>query len=529
MDTLCCAASKQLEPLDEGSKLDASCAVHWRNHNTKFVRLGSLDIGGGYQPIVHGDCTCNQVLSLRNRVLGNTVKPSSEGVALLRRGLVRLKQGLPVVSPGDIFDLPLRHSGSKGRRYHDAAVDFCNFGSTKFDARVTMFVKSERFNPHAKVNPDPRAVQFRSPRYCVQLAQYLRPCEEVLYQIDSVSDGVCRSRNVAKGMNSVERAETLVYKCRQFQNPVVISLDCTRFDKHVSPPLLGIEHQVYVHMCSDPIFRDLLRLQINNMGRTRSGISYKVRGRRMSGDMNTAIGNVVIMLVMFTTFCHTILKLSRWDCLDDGDDILGIFEEADVQLVLARVEEVFRGFGMVVKVDKVAYELESVEFCQSKLVEFAAGKYKFVRRYQDVMSKGTTGIKNWQSQAYRKRTLAAIGMCELMLGMGVPVLQEYGSALLRIGGCKPDLKYAPDGLRLRYERDYRLLKGVHLRPITQCARESFERAFGLSIVEQLALESRLRSWDLKNIVISDIASEVDLTGWVIDQSTFDSYSQGQYE
>jgi hypothetical protein len=74
-------------------------------------------------------------------------------------------------------------------------------GVNKRDAYVNCFVKPERFDGHAKKDPDPRAIQFRGSKYCVELASYLQPGEHQLYKTRFASKGVPPTRNIAKGLN----------------------------------------------------------------------------------------------------------------------------------------------------------------------------------------------------------------------------------------------------------------------------------------------------------------------------------------
>jgi len=250
---------------------------------------------------------------------------------------------------------------------------------------------------------------------------------------------------------------------------------------------------------------------------TSCGLRYKTRGRRMSGDMNTAVGNCLLMLLMLSAFAKTV-GLKKWDCLDDGDDALLLVEQRDLDLVQATISDVFRSFGMTLKIETVAKTLYEIEFCQSRVIEYLPGKYKFIRDYRNVLSKALCGVRNWQDITYRKRTLTAIGTCELVLGLGVPVLQAYAQAVLRnCPGSAHALAYAPDGLRVRAQRDAKYI-GVpvaHIRPtvVADCARVSFENAFGLSMQEQVRLEQRFDSWEFDPALEAIPVWEVDVFKW----------------
>lgn len=518
-----------LQPLDEGCSIRSIPVPDGDEHKRLLVRVAIPETDGIFQPTIHYDCIHNQIQSIHNRVCGVVERPTPEGLRVVRLAASAIAATLPETQPDDVYDLARRHGGMKGARYRRAADELTTFGLFPGDSTVKMFVKAERFNPLAKINPDPRAIQFRGAKYCVALAQYLRPIEEHLYQFDKASAGVPRTRNVAKGLNSVARAELLVAKGSAFRSPVYITLDASRFDKHVSEALLKVEHSVYRASNPSEEFAELLRLQLRNRCFSTLGVAYRVRGRRMSGDMNTAIGNVVIMLCMMIAFCDLILGLFRWDCLDDGDDIVVILEEEDVARFRAEVTGAFRTFGMEMKMDEPCRSIHEVEFCQSKVIEYQPFRFKFVRDYRSVLSKATSGVRNWGNVGYRVKVIHAIGTCELILGLGVPVLQAYAQALLRnSSGDRDILRHAPDGLKARALRDARLLgiKDVrHLRPaaIHPVARTTFAEAFGCSESLQLELESFFASWtfDVRSLSLHGLEWEVE--SWTSAQSTCELY------
>jgi hypothetical protein len=79
----------------------------------------------------------------------------------------------------------------------------------------------------------------------------------------------------------------------------------------VSNAHLEMERSIYLTANSDPEFKRLLLMQRKNKGFSSLGLVYMVAARRMSGDMNTAIGNVVIMLAMMIGFCRHMLSI-KW-------------------------------------------------------------------------------------------------------------------------------------------------------------------------------------------------------------------------
>lgn len=492
MDGLCCGGLPA-KTLDEG------CAITKRTfrgdrdpHRLRVVKVATFcDMPG--KIVVHCNCGENQLRGLEGRVLGPVPHPTEEGLVELRAAALRMSVLIPKT-----VELPFEHmmegySGAKKALYLAALHVFERAGILKRDARVTAFVKKEKMDAMAKHDPDPRMIQFRDPVFCVAVAAYLRPVEEYLYRISGWSKGVPPSRNVAKGLNSNQRAAVLVEKLKYFSAPAVLSLDASRFDKHVSLELLQIEHSIYLASNPNPFFRQLLSWQLVNKGRTDLGIKYVARGRRMSGDMNTAIGNCIIMLLMIEAFCRA-EDVRKWDCLDDGDDVLLIVESAETSRLVPRVVPHFTRYGMTMKVESVETDLHTMEFCQSRLVEVDYGYYKFVRNPFAVIQKSTIGCRHWENPKYVLSVLCGTGTGELIINLGVPVLQSFALMLIRITGGSYDLSRARDGLRRRAIKDLKLL-GMELvelapRPVQPCARITFEKAWGVSVSQQLFLEQQ---------------------------------------
>lgn len=516
--------------LDLGCKLLRFPATDSDRHKRTLIRVAHLAHLGCHQPTVHYDCAENQLRSLVGRVAGVVPHPTSDGLKLLRRAALTLQGSIPPTTANELYEMPLRYSGSKRQRYAEACDKFVMTGITKKDATIKMFVKPERFNPEVKRNPDPRAIQFRNAKYCVALAQFLHPIEHYAYEISCASNKVPPSRNVAKGLNSCTRARLLAEKSENFRRPMYLGLDAARFDKHVSLEMLQIEHSVYLRSNPDPFFRLLLSWQLNNKCFSNLGLVYKVRGRRMSGDMNTAVGNCICMLIMLIAIFSLSLGI-KWDCLDDGDDVVVIIEEEDYPRVMSVLVDLFLSFGMEIKIESVCTDIHEVVFCQSSIVEYQTGKLKFVRDWRKVISNALCGVRHWTSDTYRKRVMHAIGTCELVLNLGVPILQEFALAILRnISNSKPvDLSLAPEGLQRRTYRDLKALgvdpNHIVAQPITPRGRLTFATAFGVSPEDQLRIEHRLSQWTFEAHGYTLYPSEVISETWEYVPTMTEVYGQ----
>jgi len=430
--------------------------------------------------------------------MGRVPVPTPEGMRRMRVGIDIMSRYLPRTSQEPLGEFAMKYGGNKRARYLRALDHVLNCGITKQDSGVTMFVKMEKLNP-TKSNPDPRAIQFRDPKYCVMLASYLKPMEHLIYSLKPKHPYMSGTRVIGKGLNQVERALLLRKKMSFFQAPVVLSLDMSRFDQHVDIEQLKLEHLFYLRSNNDPQFAELLRWQLKNHVTTKLGYKYVTRGKRMSGDMNTALGNCVIVVAMVIGFMDP--RRIKFDILDDGDDCLLIVESQDHQAVLRDIPDWFLQYGHEAKIENVATEIERVSWCQSNPVRTKHG-LKFVRWPFKVMSCCLVGTRWFRAPPkVRREYVAGLAECEYVLNLGVPILQAYANALRRnsSGAEKRFDKESGEWFRyLRESRLYRRLENAgYDEEITQEARESFHLAFDVSPTEQIAIEEKLSRWNFR--------------------------------
>jgi hypothetical protein len=427
--------------------------------------------------------------------MGTVPKTTSIGVGWLQTGLKVLLRSLPRSSPQGLEDFCYAYSGSKREMYLKACEDYRR-GFLPKHANVTMFVKVERVYPSAsKIDPDPRAIQFRHPVYCAAVAQFLKPIEHNLYQACLYHRLTSNSRVVGKGLNQRQRAKLLLEKFQSLDNSVAVSLDCSRFDKHVSVEQLKCEHKLYESLCPSKQFKQLLKYQLRNKCYTRSGFRYITKGRRMSGDMNTALGNCVIMIMMLVGYC--IRYDLRFEILDDGDDAILFVQRPKLSQVVETIGQHFLEYGHEVKIESVATSMEEVDWCQSRPIQYKPGKWKMVRNPMKVIN--SCLCSNKFSEHNSGIMVNAIGLCELVLNQHVPVLQSYAAALIRNTRDvkSPNFTKCSNLYRAKLERrDFLGRYNSKIHPINDIARDSFHRAFGISISSQIAFEQLMETWKI---------------------------------
>jgi len=492
-----CCYPKKLEATDAGCS-GPKPPLHWSHETKRQLTRIVPPISELYHPIVHANCVCNEVVAVTNRVLGEVPKPSAEGLRSLRTAARIILRKLHPVSPWTAEQVLTHFKGRRRARYQNAWDSLRDEPLTIRDGLIKAFIKPEKMNVGAKINPDPRVIQARNARYNILLAQYLKPMEEQLYNIKG---GWSRTRLIAKGLNQADRARLFLRKWAGFSQPVCYSLDASRWDKHCDVELIRLEHSVYERLCPDHYLTQLLRMQIHNRCVTSGGVRYKTLGKRMSGDMNTALGNCLLMIICLESACHT-LGLRKYDILDDGDDCLVIVERGE-EAKLAGIIHQFLAYGHELKLENRATDLHAVQFCQSKIVLRQGLAPTFVRDWVKVLSGACVGTRYWHEPTLRRPMLRAVGDCEMALNQGVPIIQAFASRLRALGSSTKRLKLeAEEGivqraakeLHVGVERALAVAADLKEAPIGYEARETFWRAFGVDPLRQLEIEKAIGEW-----------------------------------
>jgi hypothetical protein len=400
-----------------------------------------------------------------------------------RHSLVSILGIASPVSPEQFAEM---YTGRKRTIYDQAVVDFTTHGVRRRDAYSDSFVKCEK----VPSNKAPRCIQPRRPVYNVGVGRYLKPVE---HQIYSAIQKVFKSETpvVVKGFNAVQTADILLKKFNSFEKTVCLGLDASRFDQHVSQQMLKWEHSIYNSMFQSPELRKLLRWQIDNVGFGRCDdgwLEYKVKGKRFSGDMNTALGNCLIMCAMVHSYAEE--RGVKIELANNGDDCVVFMEAEHLNQFSRGLDGWFEEVGFVMTKELPVYDIHEVEFCQCKPVYGYHGLV-MCRSFEKAREKDSICLFDISSPSAARKWMGAIGECGLALASGVPVFQEMYHAFVAHGipskltksvGWQCGMTMMSKGLHARYE------------DVTDDSRYSFYIAFGVTPDEQVALEEYYRNW-----------------------------------
>lgn len=409
----------------------------------------------------------------------------------------QLSHFLPRIAPLSRLAFVETFRGPKRKLYEDAFQDLLRRGFTEKDAWIKVFVKYEKTDFTRKTDPVPRVISPRSTRYNIEVGRFLRPLEERVFGSIARLWG---SPTVMKGMNSARTGRVMHSKWSKFRNPVAVGADASRFDQHVSEEALRLEHSVYLKCYPRRLhqrrLRWLLGMQLRNtcVGYTANGrVKYKTKGGRMSGDMNTSLGNCLLMCLMFHAYARSIGV--QVELANNGDDCVLFMERRDLTRFSAGLDGWFRAMGFNMVLEEPCVLFEQIEFCQTHPVWVGPGAsdYIMVRHPKWAIAKDTMCVHGWQTQALYEGWLHAVGTGGMALCGGVPVFQDFYLTYLKHGNYH---KSATDSQSWGVRQLSKGMSRVYSEVLPR-TRASFYWAFGVTPAEQLVLEDFYRGVTLE--------------------------------
>jgi len=406
------------------------------------------------------------------------------------------------------------YTGSKRKLYEEAEEKFYRDGVTKDDAKLHSFVKFEKQD----LSKAPRVINPRSTVYNLRLGRFLKFNEKRYYA--AMAEVFGQEHVVIKGMDSNAVATQLHTLWGAKNDPIAVGGDASKFDMHVSRAALFYEHLFYIRPYYDSIkeavsayerviaedrysprgYSDreelcwLLAQQLDNHGQAwfeDGKLSFKMEGTRASGDLNTSLGNCLLMC----SLTHSWSRRAGVEVglANNGDDCQYFLDRNDESTFRNGMCDWFatKGFRMVL--EDTAEEFERVEFCQSQPVLTFNG-WNMVRNPKTLITKASMCLTPCANIKALQRWMMAVGVCEGSLARGVPVVQQFAAALRANGSqcTKRQIDLAYHGSARAFHADLR----AEIEPVTDVARLSFHTAFGITPEEQVALEEHYSQWRL---------------------------------
>jgi len=328
-----------------------------------------------------------------------------------------------------LYEVRDAYRGAKWRNYDRAIKSLMGKSLNKADGHVQAFTKFEKqclLKACRIINP-------RSTRYNITLGKYLKLNEKLYYKGINERWGAHTDHTVIKGLNVVEAARVMRSKWDRFKNPVAVGLDAKKFDMHVSVEALKYEHSFYNEVFNSDELETLLSWQLDNKGTAYCSdgrVKFRMQGTRCSGDLNTSLGNCLIMCSLIWAYCRE--RGIDAELANNGDDCVVIMERDDLDQFMHKLPETFLSYGFRMEVEKPVYEFEQIEFCQSNPM-YDGVTWKMVRNVLACMKKDAICLQPITNSKALKKWLGAVGECGLALNAGIPVLRNMYKAMLRVG------------------------------------------------------------------------------------------------
>jgi len=212
----------------------------------------------------------------------------------------------------------------------------------------------------------------------------------------------------------------------------------------------------------------------------------------MSGDMNTALGNCVLMIIMVWAALKK-LNISSYEIFDDGDDCLIIIEDSDLETLLAGLGPIFLSFGQEIKIENVAREFGLIEWCQTRPVIGLDGQYQMCANWRKTLSQACAGTHYWDTRKGADMSFS-VGQCILAVYPSMPILWKFSQRLCSIGSMHNDLINLDWIFKLVRTEGGKQLGQLEAAPPTLEMRTSFKTAWGIDEIEQLRIEQSLEKW-----------------------------------
>jgi len=378
------------------------------------------------------------------------------------------------------------YKGSKRSLYNKALVEYLSTGCLKKHARVKTFLKAEKTVVNLQKDV-PRLIQPRDKVYNIALGRYLRKNEKKML---GAIDKAFGYKTVLSGLDSSQVASRLWSNWKRFDNPVAFGIDASRFDQHCSVEALQWEHSFYLSAFGkrDVELQKLLSWQLNNDGMLTTDdnycIHYRHKGGRMSGDVNTGLGNKIIMCGLMYEYLEELDMNTKTRLANNGDDCVLFCERADVDKLRVGLKKWFLHKGYTMTVENTCSIFEQIEFCRAKPVWTVRG-YTMVRILNSVTRDAGT-LLNVTNQKNMEAYLTAVGTCNGAINNGVALMSVVARRMRELGNNNRTID-------LKNYFDYNMLERMGNKtemdaPITEEARNSFYYAFGVTPQMQVDLE-----------------------------------------
>lgn len=501
-----------------------------QDHRRRPVRasLGCHVVGASY-PQACPNGVANVISGITKRVGGDIPTPDPELFAAFRDFVAEwLNENIaPLESCTDTsFETWLAATHYTEKRKMDLARTYADFVISGGDiyasrnTKVKCFLKDECHEDFKY----PRGIYSRADAFKVRVGPIFKCIERVLYKSKyfikhvPVSErasyikerfgdisGYCPSGAFAPPPSTIRPSQAddgrKVWEVREGQERkkvgggvpkwYILSSDYSGYEKHFTRQIFeACEFQLYEFMTkflpNGGEFMKMLRVVV--AGTNHCVFKYvraDIPAGRMSGEMNTSLGNGFTNLMIFL-FLNKVLGNKHVDCLIEGDDCLGVFLGQRIS------EEMFSQVGFTMKQVVYLPSCNLASFC-GQVFDFES--CTVITNPVKVLLNFAWVSAQYSNSSYKTRLRLAKGKALSLIAQypGCPVIQEFSLYILRVTS---GVSLKIDGSMSGWERDNFLTairSSTEPRVVSIHSREIMASVFKLSIDQQIALENHFNS------------------------------------
>jgi hypothetical protein len=349
--------------------------------------------------------------------------------------------------------------------------------------QVKCFIKDETYGEYKHA----RWIMSRTDYWKCFYGPLIRLVEAAIYENPAFVKHCTEAERAAKLEREVLRV-----------GDVIMETDFTSFESHLDrATMLTLEVEMLDYMLSKHPGRALMR----QMNRVVAGHNHLVARfvyltveARMSGEMSTSLGNGFTNLM--------IVRLVCW--LNGNRHVRGLVEGDDGLFIMtgtAPTASMFARFGFTIKI-KVHSEIAEAGFCG---MLYDAESHVFVTDPAKVLLNFGWGTRQYlfANMYTRMALLRAKAMSYLCQYGSCPIISTFCSRIMELTMKVTDDKLAQVVSSMRvsaYEKaklDFALAHPTSMRPVLPSTRQLFDRLFGVSVEDQLAIEKQMENLTLK--------------------------------
>lgn len=329
--------------------------------------------------------------------------------------------------------------------------------------KVASFIKTECY-PEIK---HARWINSRSDAFKVYSGPWFKKIEQQLFSL----------KWFIKHVPVPDRAD--VIRGLKKDGAKYIATDYSSFEAHFHPQFMSAcEGVLYKYMLKQfPVAADIITKTIFgvNHGRTRRGVSFRTKGRRMSGDMCTSLGNGFSNLMIWAF----LMQDAEWDGRVEGDD--GIFA-----VYRGNVPEKsdYARMGFDIKLER------GDDPCLMSFCGIIAADGQNIRDPKSFIAEfGWTHSCLTASPSLHRALLKSKALSAIYEMPNCPIIRSIAQHALKVcGDVRPDWRLYEDGYHNKPLINESKLPAFAPTHVTRLA---FEKLYGVSVEAQIECEKRI--------------------------------------